>query len=585
MSSSLMRVLFLLGVFTLSLGSLGRLHAQGSPADDGATAIMLRDPDMLRVVVSEPGFQMNELLQGQLGYLHLAAMTGDVGVLRVLLDAGSDIDLVDAVHGWTALMHAVHQGHEAAARLLLDEGANVDVTGTDLSTAAILARFSGLDALFVPPDADVAASPSVGRQRLDELLLRASEVGDIELVVTLLDQGADVNAVSPAGWTPLMYAALRSDRELYGLLRQSGGIPDAGQAVSVIQAAVLGAATNTVHIDESRDFIRYLLQSGEADSNPEYELLAEQLGLPTDLRDVLAQSTPVQYVQPFSIREDMNRDEWQSVQRVLSEMGLYTSTIDGLPGAATRGALLTYFVDRIDDIESGQVYSCSPLGDWQSVVDIRGVSISIGNLVLLQELIEEACSGHASGDAFMGKTEAGTSPAVPWAEQATVIFALGEDAAPDALNESGWLSIGEIDTTRREWASLHVNDSDSLGILSLWESEGDPNTLPTDLQNLLLGCCVTFSSDVNVHETFDDLVLGSSSSRSMPAGPAVVHDAAAIIRLEGYAEIVAQVSPWSSPAATGVENTGNRSVDREINGFIYVAPRPGEPTLRDSSDF
>ena len=58
--------------------------------------------------------------------LHHAAATGQVEMLRLLIDAGGDVN-VRAQDGWTPLHCAAYWGHEEAAQLLLDQGAEVDL--------------------------------------------------------------------------------------------------------------------------------------------------------------------------------------------------------------------------------------------------------------------------------------------------------------------------------------------------------------------------------------------------------------------------------------------------------------------------
>ena len=62
---------------------------------------------------------------------HAAISAGDVGKLRLALQAGVDVDSKHAGSGVTALMTACVGGHEAATRVLLEAGAAVDSQTTD----------------------------------------------------------------------------------------------------------------------------------------------------------------------------------------------------------------------------------------------------------------------------------------------------------------------------------------------------------------------------------------------------------------------------------------------------------------------
>lgn len=58
--------------------------------------------------------------------LHLASYLGDVGTIEVLIVAGANVDQQDA-HGHTPLIRAVYGGHKAAVRMLLSAGADATI--------------------------------------------------------------------------------------------------------------------------------------------------------------------------------------------------------------------------------------------------------------------------------------------------------------------------------------------------------------------------------------------------------------------------------------------------------------------------
>jgi hypothetical protein len=71
-----------------------------------------------------------------------AARAGQVGVVRVLLASGADVNASD-VNGITALIEAADKGRPKTARLLLQSGANVNVSTRGLGTALNAAERSG----------------------------------------------------------------------------------------------------------------------------------------------------------------------------------------------------------------------------------------------------------------------------------------------------------------------------------------------------------------------------------------------------------------------------------------------------------
>ena len=75
--------------------------------------------------------------------LAMAAMKGNVAVVRLLLEAGADKDTTIHNHGYTALMLAAARGHLECVRLLLDAGADREKASRNGKTAAMLASTFG----------------------------------------------------------------------------------------------------------------------------------------------------------------------------------------------------------------------------------------------------------------------------------------------------------------------------------------------------------------------------------------------------------------------------------------------------------
>lgn len=273
--------------FLVAAGQVQSLRADTALVEGVTAAIMASDAEMLSSMMADPAFRIAELLEGEYAFLHLAAMVGDPAIVEALLEAGAEIDPIDGVNGWTPLMHATHQGHEAAVRLLLERGANQHVTGTDLSTAAILARYSGLAELYQSGMALGGTSEPVNQTRLDELLLRAAEAGDMDLVEALIDQGADANAMSEAGWTPQLFAASRHDLEMLVYLSGQGATAQQDQQVSLVEAALLGATLGESTSADAGLFIEHVAAMAPTSSLPEYRELATQLGLGAEIDLIL----------------------------------------------------------------------------------------------------------------------------------------------------------------------------------------------------------------------------------------------------------------------------------------------------------
>ncbi len=67
-----------------------------------------------------------------------AAVRGNLKVIKLLLDKGANIDMVDQ-DGWTALMGATVQGRTEPVRLLLEHGADVNAKNCNGETALVMA--------------------------------------------------------------------------------------------------------------------------------------------------------------------------------------------------------------------------------------------------------------------------------------------------------------------------------------------------------------------------------------------------------------------------------------------------------------
>jgi uncharacterized protein len=167
-------------------------------------------------------------MPGAMSPLLYAARDGRQQSIRLLLDAGADINQTDA-NGTTPLVTAIANNHPEAAQLLIDRGADikaVDWYGRTALWAAVEARNMDVDnATFVN---------SVSRAPF------------LPLIRALVEKGADVNArltetppirrhmlpitgslawVDFTGQTPFIAAALAADLDVMRLLLDAGADP------------------------------------------------------------------------------------------------------------------------------------------------------------------------------------------------------------------------------------------------------------------------------------------------------------------------------------------------------------------------
>src|SRR5690606_1730109 len=169
-----------------------------------------------------------------------AAVRGDVEILGLLLDAGADVDSPNA-DGQTALMVLARTENVAAARLLLERGADVDAVEqrkgqTALMWAAAQSR-PAMVALLLERGADVGARSYAydwerrvtAEPRVKDItpggftpLLLAARQGCVECIRLLVDAGANVHETNPDRVGPLLMALLNGHFDAAKLLVERG---------------------------------------------------------------------------------------------------------------------------------------------------------------------------------------------------------------------------------------------------------------------------------------------------------------------------------------------------------------------------
>jgi hypothetical protein len=159
---------------------------------------------LLLVSHSEPGVGKGE--EDKAASLPFAATA------RLLLDQGANLEVRDK-YGSTPLLYAAGNGETAVVKLFLERGAKVDETNSNGETALIAAACNcpSVDMpdtadsvrLLLENGADIEARDKQG----DTSLMAAAGWGRTWIVEILLDRGAHIETRNNEGYTPLLISA------------------------------------------------------------------------------------------------------------------------------------------------------------------------------------------------------------------------------------------------------------------------------------------------------------------------------------------------------------------------------------------
>lgn len=137
--------------------------------------------------------------------LILAVSRNHVPTIEMLARLGADLDLPTS-NGITPLGIALSDGHYYAAKALIDLGAKVDMPSGKEAVTPLM----------------VVATQITAQTRAAHITQGPSP---IELAQHLIDKGANVNAASKDGVTPLMIAAGHNNVPMIGVLLRAGADP------------------------------------------------------------------------------------------------------------------------------------------------------------------------------------------------------------------------------------------------------------------------------------------------------------------------------------------------------------------------
>ena len=156
--------------------------------------------------------------------LYWASVYGHAAVVQLLLEKGADVNMTSCFER-TALLEAAAGGNVALTELLLEKGAHVNIGDTSGNTALCWAAQDGYEnvaRLLLEKGAPINAKNSIG----DTALHIAASNRRKSMVQILLEKGAHINAKNIFGNTVLHIAALKGLKSIAQLLLDNGADTD-----------------------------------------------------------------------------------------------------------------------------------------------------------------------------------------------------------------------------------------------------------------------------------------------------------------------------------------------------------------------
>ena len=172
--------------------------------------------NVVKYLVSK-GAIWNEAVEGYGFPVSQAAAEGHLDVLKYFIEElHFDVNKKDDA-GWTLLHWGAKFNQPEVVKYLVSVGADVSIKNNDGKTPLDLAKSEGnAGCVFF------LSKGNLTQKDKDELLLKASEKGDLEGVKFLIENGADVNAKGCCDYTPLHEAAEKGHLEVVKYLISKG---------------------------------------------------------------------------------------------------------------------------------------------------------------------------------------------------------------------------------------------------------------------------------------------------------------------------------------------------------------------------
>ncbi len=154
--------------------------------------------------------------------LNIAATLGHYDIVKMLIEAGADVNVTIALANTTPLYWAISNKHSETAKLLISKGADVNIEDERGTSPLLLAVYRNeLELVQILIDKKAVINP-IKDENCDTPLHAAAFKGELEMVKLLMAHGAKVNALNQDNQTPLNIAVEQEYLEVVEFLEQNG---------------------------------------------------------------------------------------------------------------------------------------------------------------------------------------------------------------------------------------------------------------------------------------------------------------------------------------------------------------------------
>ena len=199
-------------------------HVDATRPGDGVTALMLAAnvfPEIVRLLLNKGADVNKGRTNDGITALMTASQSGKIDSVQIMLEKSADVN-VQSADGNTALLFAASEGHREIVDLLIKGGADVNIKRSDGFTALMFAAQEGYADIAKILFANGADANAIRSSDNGSALMLGAAQGHANAVACLLKYGADVNLVSNDGVSALIPASELGHIDVVKLLLDNG---------------------------------------------------------------------------------------------------------------------------------------------------------------------------------------------------------------------------------------------------------------------------------------------------------------------------------------------------------------------------